>query len=125
MTLQQFDGRMIEEEQQFLEMCLEFRVWDKLEGGQVLPTRAISFAEALILDLSREATKARIQSDPAGAAAVCEVVQARIHDRNTRPVLAAAMPCKNLTPFYVMSSLVLDVPPEELEAFEKMLLGDE
>jgi len=31
------------------------------------------------------------------------------------------MPSENMTPFYVMSSLVLDVSQEELETFEKML----
>lgn len=121
MTLHEFDRRMIHEEQQFLALCLEFGVWDRLAEGRVLPTLAPAFAEALILDLSVEATRARIESDPAGAAAVCEVVQALIHDRKTRPLLAAAMPRENLTPFYVMSSLVLDVPKPELEEFEQMM----
>jgi hypothetical protein len=121
MTLHEFDGRMIDEEQKFLKMCLDFGVWDKLEGGRVSPTLALAFAEGLILDLSVEDTRARIHSDPAGAAAVCEVVQARIHDRKTRPLLAADIPREHLTPFYVMSSLVLDVPEQDLQEFERMM----
>jgi len=121
MTLHEFDQRMIHEEQQFLAMCLEIGVWDKLAEGRVSPTLAPAFAESLILDLDVAATRARIQSDPAGAAAVAEVVQALIHDRKNRPLLAAAMPRENLTPFYVMSSLVLDVTKPELEEFEQMM----
>ena len=105
----------------FLGMCNEVNVWDKLEAGKILPTRARVFAEGLILDLDVSATKARIKSDPAGAAAVTEVVQALIHDRKTRPHLAAGMPRGKMTPFYVMSSLILDTSQEELETFEKML----
>lgn len=121
MTLQEFDQRMIQEEQQFLGICLDFGVWDKLHEGRISPTLARAFAEGLILDLSVENARARMRSDPAGAAAVAEVVQALIHDRKSRPHLAATMPSENMTPFYVMSSLVLDVSQEELETFEKML----
>jgi hypothetical protein len=119
MTLEEFDRRMIEEEQKFLEMALAEGIWDKIQG-KIRPTCAAAFAEALILDLSSEATKDRIHADPAGAAAVLEVVQARIGTRSTRPVLAARLPSANLTPFYVMSSLVLDVPYEDFEEFERM-----
>ncbi len=77
MTLDEFDRRMIQEEQAFLEISLAQGIWDKIQG-KIRPTRAKMFAEALILDLSIEATKKRILLDPAGAAAVLEVVQARI-----------------------------------------------
>jgi hypothetical protein len=121
MTLEEFDLRMLREEKQFLAICLEFEVWDNLVDGRISPTLATAFAEGLILDLSTEATRTRIQLNPAGAAAVAEVVQALIHDRKHRPSLAAAMPPGKLAPFYVMSSLVLDVPHEELQQFEQLL----
>ncbi len=119
MTLQEFDIRMIQEEKRFLGMCLEAGIWDTV-ADRVLPTRARAFAEALSLDLSVEATRARIQADPAGAAAVCEVVQAQIHDRKNRKLLAERLPSGELTPCYVMSAFVLDVSLEELEEFERM-----
>ena len=119
MTLEEFDRRIVHEEHQFLTMCNEAHIWDSA-AGQVLPTRARAFAEALILDLSVEATTARIQSDPIGAVAVCEVIQALVGERKTRPQLAATLPSANLTPFYAMSALVLDVPTEKLEDFERM-----
>ena len=62
MTLQEFDIRMIQEEKRFLGMCLEAGIWDTV-ADRVLPTRARAFAEALSLDLSVEATRARIQAD--------------------------------------------------------------
>lgn len=121
MTLEEFDRRMLREEQQFLAICLEFEVWDNLVDGRISPKLATAFAEGLILDLSAEATRARIQLNPAGAAAVAEVVQALTHDRKERPRLAATMPRENLTPFYVMSSLVLGVTNEELRQFEQLM----
>jgi hypothetical protein len=120
MTIHEFDRRMVQEEKQFLEMCIAAGVWDRLEAGRVSPILARAFAERLILDLSVEATRARIQSDPAGAAAVAEVVQALIHDRRNRMHIAASIPTEKLTPFYVMGAIVADLKAGELEEFEAL-----
>ncbi|MCI0537242.1 MAG: hypothetical protein L0Z50_18660 [Verrucomicrobiales bacterium] len=115
MTLDEFNQRIVQEEYHFLEWCLAEGVWDRV--GKVSPKSALAFAEATILDLSDEATKERIRSDPTGAASFVSMVQQDIADRKTRMLLAARMPSKDLTLFYAMCSIVVDAAARDPDRF--------
>lgn len=106
MTPAEFFERHLQERHRFLRLCREENVWARAETATETAARA--FAQGLILDLTEAQARARMRLDPTGAASVAAVVAALVRDRKTRPLLAERLPSEELTPFYLLSALVLD-----------------
>ena len=105
MTPKQFDERYIEELHRFLKLCEQERVFFLVE--RIRPRIAPQFASELIHDLTEGEALKRIQSNIEGAAALAVLSQELARERSNRPSLAAQMPQGELTPFFVLSSMVL------------------
>lgn len=106
MTRTQFDQRLFEEAVTFVQLCADTKVW--LHVRAICPERTSTFAEKLILDLSKEQARARIMSNPEGVGGFVLLAVAILRDRKNRPFLASNMPSTSLTPFYLLSSVVID-----------------
>lgn len=89
-----------------MQLCADTKVW--LHVRAICPERTSTFAEKLILDLSKEQARARIMSNPEGVGGFVLLAVAILRDRKNRPFLASNMPSTSLTPFYLLSSVVID-----------------
>jgi hypothetical protein len=118
MTTQQFYDRLILERTRFLTICQQVGVWREVERDK--PRLAPAFAEGLILDMSEAQARLRIRSDPEGAAAVVELVANLLDEQTNKDTLAAGMPSENLTPFYLLSSLVIDAAHQDWDVLQKL-----
>lgn len=119
-TLKEFGERLFLERLAFLLLCAEVNISEDVKT--ISPRLAPLFAEKLILDLSEDQARARIRSNPKGAAAFALHVEDLVHALKTQTTLASRTPSRDLTPFYLLSSLVIDAkreaPQQDLECFD-------
>jgi hypothetical protein len=105
MNRQQFYDRLVKERTVFLTLCQEEGVWEVAGYAYKL---APAFAERLILDMTEAQARNSIRAARPAAAAFSELVADILAAHPTKDSLAARIPSDNLTPFYLLCSLVLD-----------------
>lgn len=114
MNLKEWNDRLKDEQWRFRKLCEEARVFHRV--GTIRARRAVEFAEGLILDLSDEEARTRIQANAEGAAAVLMVTHQLVFPRSNRETLAGRISGGDLPPFYLLASLVLDAAADRVDS---------
>jgi hypothetical protein len=110
MAPQEFQARLNRERTDLLWLLHETRIFLEVRER---PRLAPAFAEGLILDITEDQARERMRKDRAGAAGFALLVERILATPDATDSLAARVPSGPLTPFYVLSSLVIEAEMED------------
>lgn len=121
MSISEFQDRFFDELFLYEALCKAQGVeWDDIADV----SRAPGFAEKLILCLDEAGAERAIVDDAAGAAQLARMVDGLVQGPGHMPLSASTMPVEKLTPFYVLSALVLDMEKRNWNLFHADMFSD-